>query len=227
MEAIILAGGFGTRLRQVVSDVPKPMAPINDNPFLVYILDYLSEYNFEKVILAVGHKSKYIKDYFKDSYKGMQIIYSEEDSPLGTGGAIKKAILECKTDDVFILNGDTYFDVDLLKMKNFHQQSKAEITIAVKKMFNYDRYGSVIINDNKVINFIEKKSTKEGIINGGIYLFNKKLMCEVTDEIFSFEKVILESLKYNIYAFESNGYFIDIGIPDDYRKAQGDFINER
>jgi D-glycero-alpha-D-manno-heptose 1-phosphate guanylyltransferase len=227
MEAIVLAGGFGTRLSHIVSDVPKPMALVNGKPFLVYILNHLKEYNFKKVVLAVGYKSDSIKNYFKNSYKDMEIIYSDEDTPLGTGGAIKKALQKCNANSILITNGDTFFDVNLAGMKTFHNIHNGCITIAVKTMYHYDRYGSVIVKDNKVIKFIEKKETEQGIINAGMYYINKQIFCDINNECFSFEKMILESLKYDIYAFESNGYFIDIGIPEDYYRAQKDFANER
>lgn len=227
MEAIILAGGFGTRLKHIVSDVPKPMAPINNKPFLEFILDYLKKYNFSKVIMAVGYKSKYIKEYFENSYKGMEIVYSDEDNPLGTGGAIKKALLNTGEERIFILNGDTFFDCNLNEMRITHESSTCDITIAVKKMDDYSRYGSVVIKDNKIIKFVEKQKTNEGIINGGIYLINKKIFDEIQEKEFSFEQIILESLMYSMCAYESNGYFIDIGVPEDYYKAQKDFAHER
>lgn len=228
MEAIILAGGFGTRLNHIVSSVPKPMAPVNDRPFLVYILDYLAKHNFKKIILAVGYKSECIKDYFKNSYKNMEIIYSNEDVPLGTGGAIKKAISKCESEKIFIFNGDTFFDVDLKEMDKINRELESDITIAVKQMFNYDRYGSVFLNEyREVIKFSEKKHTEKGFINGGVYLIDKAIFNNIYEDSFSFESDILESLKYKISAFESEGYFIDIGIPDDYEKAQKDFYNER
>lgn len=227
MEAIILAGGFGTRLQHIVADVPKPMAPINNKPFLVFILDYLKKYNFTKVIMAVGYKSSSIKNYFKNSYKGMEIIYSDEDNPLGTGGAIKKALVNSDKDKIFILNGDTFFECNLNEMRITHENSSCDITVAVKMMNDYSRYGSVVIKDSKIIKFVEKQKTYQGIINAGIYLINRKIFEEIQEVEFSFEQLILESLKYSMCAYESNGYFIDIGIPEDYYKAQKDLANER
>lgn len=227
MEAIVLAGGLGTRISHIVSDVPKPMALINEKPFLKYILNYLYKHNINRIIIAVGYKSEIIKEYFRESFKGIEIVYSDETSPLGTGGAIKKAISLCKNQEVLIINGDTFFDVDLEKMRIEHQKSSYDITIAVKEMKNIERYGSVIIQDNKVIEFIEKQKISKGKINGGIYLVNKDIFNDIHEEVFSFEQTILESLNYAIGAYESFGYFIDIGVPDDYYKAQRDFENER
>lgn len=161
MEAIILAGGFGTRLQQVVSDVPKPMAPINQKPFLEYILDDLKRKGISKIVLAVGYKREIIKNHFKEEYKGIKIKYSEENLPLGTGGAIKKALSYCETDDIFILNGDTFFDVDFIKMKRKHQKNHNDLTIAIKEMEKIDRYGTVIVKNEQIIKFEEKNIEKK------------------------------------------------------------------
>ena len=218
MEAIILAGGFGTRLKHVVSDVPKPMAPINDKPFLEYIFEDLNKKGVTHVVLAVGYMKEKIEEYFKYQYKNIEISYSEENSPLGTGGAIKKAVSKCREEDIFIINGDTFYDVDLEKMRKFHIENKSSLTIAVKEMENFDRYGSLIIENNKIIKFEEKKPMSKGKINGGIYLIKKNIFQGIEQESFSFEKEILENEKIEKYAYESNGYFIDIGIPEDYYK---------
>lgn len=223
MEAIVLAGGFGTRLSHIVSDVPKPMAPVCRQPFLKYIFDYLSKSGVKHIILAVGYKSEIIQEYFGDSYNEISITYSFENTPLGTGGAIKKALECCKEDNVFIINGDTYFDLDLKGMNALHIEKNSSLTIAVKPMSKFERYGAVVIEDDIIKKFEEKKPTLEGKINGGIYLINSKIMSLTHEKSFSFEKVILESGLVEIYAFESNGYFIDIGVPEDYYKAQIDF----
>ncbi len=227
MEAIILAGGFGTRLKHIVSDVPKPMAPINNKPFLMHILDYLKKYNCTKVIMAVGYKSISIKEYFGNSYSGIEIVYSDEDNPLGTGGAIKKALMNTDEEEIFILNGDTFFNCNLNEMRIIHESSSCDITIAVKRMNDYSRYGSVVIKKNRIIKFVEKQKTNEGLINAGIYLIDKKFFEKIEEIKFSFEQIILESHLYSMCAYESNGYFIDIGVPEDYYKAQKDFANER
>ena len=216
MEAIVLAGGFGTRLKEVVSDVPKPMAPVNGKPFLEYLLKDLSKKGIKHAILAVGYKKEIIKEYFKNKYEDIEITYSEELVPLGTGGAIKKALKLVKEEDVFIVNGDTFFDIDLKGMKEFYTEKKSTLTVAVKEMENFDRYGSLIIKKNKIIEFEEKKKKDKGKINGGIYLIKKDLLSRMEKENFSFEKEILEAKKVEKYSYESKGYFIDIGIPEDY-----------
>lgn len=226
MEAIILAGGFGTRLSKVVSDVPKPMAPVNNRPFLEYLLDDLNEKGIKKVILAVGYKKEIIKNYFKNKYKELEIIYSEENTPLGTGGAIKKALMLCKTENIFIINGDTFFDVDLKGMYEFHKEKNSKLTVAIKEMENFDRYGSIILSKDKIIKFEEKKYVDKGYINGGIYLLNKDILDNIEKKTFSFEKDILENEEFKMerYGYSSEGYFIDIGIPEDYHKFCGEKI---
>jgi len=223
LEAIVLAGGFGTRLKEVVSDVPKPMAPVNGKPFLEYLIKDLGEKGIRHIILAVGYKKKIIKEYFKNRYESIEITYSEELTPLGTGGAIKKALKLAKEEDVFIVNGDTFFDIDLKRMKEFHTENKSILTVTVKEMENFDRYGSLIIKGNKIIEFEEKKKKAKGKINGGIYLIKKDLLNRVEKENFSFEKEVLEDKKIEKYSYESEGYFIDIGIPEDYFKIRKQF----
>ena len=219
MEAIVLAGGLGTRLRSVVSDVPKPMAPINDKPFLEYILEFLNNQNIKKVILSVGYKWEMIKDYFGDKYKDIELVYNIEKEQLGTGGAIKDSLRLTKSDKVYVLNGDTFFNIDLSKMKLDNNL----IEIALKEMKDFDRYGVVEIDENRYIrNFKEKSYYNQGFINGGIYLIKKNIF-EKFDlpKKFSFEKFLennFQNLKAKGKVF--NSYFIDIGIPEDYEKAK-------
>lgn len=227
MEAIILAGGFGTRLQHIVKDVPKPMAPINNKPFLEYIIKNITNNGVEKIVLAVGYKKNSIINYFGDKYKNIVIKYSVEDTPLLTGGAIKKALKLTEERQIFVINGDTYFDVNLFAMLKMHERRNSEITIAAKKMDNFDRYGNIITKCDKIINFEEKKYCKSGFINGGIYCINRACLDKIYLKSFSFEKDFLEKyyVKGNFYVYKSDGYFIDIGIPNDYFKAQKDFIN--
>lgn len=225
MEAIVLAGGFGTRLNHIVNGVPKPMAPINGKPFLEYILDDLSNKGISKIIMAVGYKHELIIEYFGELYKGIAIDYSVEESPLFTGGAIKLALRMCQNQDVFVINGDTYFNVNLLEMKDAHQRYAADLTIATKKMFEFDRYGTVESMDSRIIQFKEKTYQESGFINAGVYLMNRNILEFVAEDKFSFETDFMEknANKIKIFEYNCNGYFIDIGIPEDYYKAQLDF----
>lgn len=214
MEAIILAGGFGTRLQSVVSDVPKPMAPINGKPFLEYILLYLKKYGIDKVILAVSYKKDIIKNYFKDSFYGIKIRYSEENEPLGTGGAIKQALDLAINRHVYVFNGDTFFDFDIRKM-NLRNSC---IQIALKKINNSSRYGVVKINNGIVSEFCEKIYEECGFINCGTYLLSKDLFTGFKlEKYFSFEYFLAKYVnELNIETIIDDGYFIDIGIPEDY-----------
>lgn len=226
MEAIILAGGLGTRLRSVVSEVPKPMAPINDEPFLNFIFEELSYYGFSHAILCVGYKKEVIMDYYGSKYKNIDITYSIEDKSLGTGGAIKKAMTYCKEDMVFVLNGDTIFKVDFRKMASLNQ-----ISIACKYLENFDRYGEVKIDDNDLIlSFEEKKHVEKGYINGGIYYLPKNIFDNFKlEEKFSLEQDFFAPYmsSLGIKAYKTNSYFLDIGIPEDYNKAQTDFKKKK
>lgn len=224
MEAIILAGGFGKRLAHIVSDVPKPMADIEGRPFLEYLLGYLSQNKVTKVVFAVSYKREFIMNYFGNKYLNIEIHYSEEVEPLGTGGAIKKALSLCTGDNIFIINGDTYFDVNLEDMLRYHTSNNALVTIACKSLKDFDRYGTVLLDSSsgKIVSFVEKGKVTEGLINGGIYLLKREIFDKLDSERFSFEKDFLEkSLHENkIFSYLSDGYFIDIGIPDDYFRAQ-------
>lgn len=224
-EAIVLAGGFGTRLRQVVSNVPKPMAPMNDKgtPFLAFVLDQLARQGIEMVILSVGYMAEVIQEYFGDSYAGMKLRYSVENEPLGTGGAVKRALALCSVENIFVLNGDTYFDIDLPAMAQKHRETGADFTLAAREMADFDRYGALEMTaDDRVIAFLEKKYCAHGYINGGIYCMKRAIFADVKKETFSLEKDFLEEKvdELHITACKSSGYFIDIGIPEDYRLAK-------
>ena len=225
-ECIVLAGGFGTRLQTVVADVPKCMAPINRKPFLKYLLDYLVKEGFNRVILSLGYKSEIVIDWLKSCNYEMQIEYVVEKEPLGTGGAIKYAATKIYQDAFFVFNGDTYFDIDSETLLNKHIQTGADISIGLKHLYNIQRYGTVNMGvNNRIKNFIEKRPLSEGLINGGIYILNRKVLDDIKQSSFSFEKEILEKeinqLIVSGYIF--NCYFIDIGVPEDYQKMNLDF----
>lgn len=226
MEAIVLAGGFGTRLAHIVSDVPKPMAPVCGHPFLEYILRDLSSKGIMRVILAVGYKADCIERFFQDRFEGMELVYSLEEKPLFTGGAVKMALSRCRDENVFIVNGDTFFDVDLAAMAKCHQATGAVLTVATKEMEHFSRYGTVESDESgRITAFREKKPCRRGAINGGIYLLKRNALEEIPREKFSFEQEYMEAKVGAVpfFAFPSSGYFIDIGIPEDYAKAQEDF----
>lgn len=222
-EAIILAGGMGTRLRSVIQDIPKPMAPIGETPFLSYLLDELQQQGIRRVVLSTGYKHEVVEEHYGNSYKGMELLYSVEESPLGTGGAIRKALQLINSPHALILNGDTMFRLDLQAMYRFHIENQSDFTLALKKMEDSQRYGVVETANNRVVRFREKAERKAGSINGGIYLLKKEILLKKDfPERFSFEKDFMEAyfMELKVMAFVADGYFIDIGIPDDYAKAQ-------
>ncbi|RTI88589.1 D-glycero-D-manno-heptose 1-phosphate guanosyltransferase [Campylobacter jejuni] len=215
MKAIVLCGGLGTRLKSVIKDIPKPMAPINNKPFLEFIFTYLKKQKIDEIILAVSYKYEIIQEYFKDEFLDIKVRYSIEKDPLGTGGAIKQA-LELIKEDSLVLNGDTFFDIDLNKMK----LNESKICLALKKMNDFDRYGSVELDKmGNITSFKEKQYLKQGFINGGIYLISKDIFQDFhLESKFSFEEFLQENyknLKARAEIFED--YFIDIGIPEDYK----------
>ncbi|HAN0618297.1 TPA: nucleotidyltransferase family protein [Campylobacter coli] len=215
MQAIVLAGGLGTRLRSVVQDLPKPMAPINGKPFLAFVLEYLKKQGTTEIILSVSYKYELIQEYFKDEFHGMKIHYNIEKELLGTGGAIKDA-LKFIQNQAYVLNGDTIFDIDLKKLA----LNDSKICIALKQMQNFDRYGTVNVDNQGIVtSFEEKVFKKRGLINGGIYLLKKDIFDNFDlEKKFSFEKFLQENfelLKIQTQIF--NDYFIDIGVPQDYK----------
>ncbi len=221
---IILAGGFGTRLRSVVADLPKCMAPINGKPFLAYVIDHFQQRGITNYIFSLGYKHEVIEQYLNDQYSTINIQYSIEEEPLGTGGAIKKACSLAKNKNVFVTNGDTLFKANTSALQNFHLQKNADCTLALKPMKNFDRYGVIELNeDDSIKSFNEKKFYKEGLINGGLYMLNVEIfLSEPFPDKFSFETAYLEKFyaQHKIYGIVQDEYFIDIGIPEDYARAQ-------
>lgn len=223
-EVIILAGGLGTRLRSVVSDVPKCMAPVAGKPFLWYLLKYLSHFDVERVVLSVGYLRDVIIDWIDENGDEFPFgfDYAIETTPLGTGGGIKLALEKCFSNDVIVINGDTFFDVDLDGLYGQHRLYPASITLALKPMGHFERYGNVLVNNGLITDFEEKKHCEKGLINGGVYVINRlNDMFNGLPERFSFETGVLQPqcVKGNLYGVVQNGYFIDIGIPEDYARA--------
>lgn len=222
--AIVLAGGLGTRLRSVLQDLPKPMAPIGERPFLSYLLHSLEAYGIEETILSVGYRREAIVEHYGESYGRMRLRYAVEEEPLGTGGGIYLACRMTDDEDVLILNGDTLFDVNLKSLVAAHFNSTAAITLSLKPMRDFDRYGTVELDEEeRILAFHEKKPCTEGLINGGVYALRNDLWHRIAKaERFSFEKDVLERYLdvLDFRGYVSGGYFIDIGIPEDYARAQ-------
>ena len=228
-EAIILAGGFGTRLKSVVFDVPKPMALVNDKPFLDYQLLYLKHYGIKKIILSVGHLHEKISSHYGNNFEGIDIDYAIENAPLGTGGGIRLALEKCDSRNILVLNGDSFFDINLNSFYSQHNTFMSDCSLALRKVEDAGRYGTIKQGSNCVITSFKEKSgeTSPGLINAGIYILNKEVYLQKTPagKNFSIEKDFFEKKlnELNIFGFPYNSYFIDIGIPEDYTKTQDDF----
>ncbi len=228
MEAIILAGGFGTRLKNLVSDVPKSMASVNSKPFLEYLLNFLSGQGIQKVILSVGYMNDTIQSHFKNQYKNILITYAIEEEPLGTGGGMLNALKNIEGERAVVLNGDSMFRIDLHALHNLHEANNADITLALRYFEDTSRYGSVNIDQAKqIVGFKEKQpEAGPGYINGGIYLLNKNFFTQNKfPDKFSIEKDCFEKYysRSRMFSYPARGYFLDIGIPEDYIKAQDEF----
>jgi len=228
MEAIILAGGFGRRLKNLVNDVPKSMASVNGKPFLEYLLNFLSGQGIQKAILSVGYMNTTIQSHFKNYYKSILITYAIEEEPLGTGGGMLNALKNVEGSRAVVLNGDSMFRIDLHALQNLHEVNNADITLALRYLEDTSRYGSVHIDQAKqIVGFTEKQpDSGPGYINGGIYLINKEFFVanqfpeKFSVEIDCFEKHYSRS---RMFGYPARGYFLDIGIPEDYMRSQDEF----
>jgi D-glycero-alpha-D-manno-heptose 1-phosphate guanylyltransferase len=230
MEAIVLAGGLGTRLRSVINDRPKVMALVSGRPFLEYVILFLKKNGVTKFIFSLGYQSDKIIEFVTTSNLDIDYEFSIENIQLGTGGAIKKSLEFTNNENILVVNSDTYFNFDLMSMMLQHKLNNADFTIALKLLKNFDRYGTVEINDQlRISSFIEKKYTSDGFINAGYMILNRRKFNENTNNYpvsFSVETDLLQKIsKLNIYGFKSTGFFIDIGIPEDYNFAQQNLVN--
>lgn len=226
-EAIVLAGGQGTRLKSVVSDLPKCLAPVAGRPFLAYLLDFAQKQGIDKFIFALGYKTEFIEMFVQQYLPRGSYIFSVEEEPLGTGGALYKACQLISGSSSTVLNADTFFGVSLLNLSIIHELRKAACTLALKPMKSFDRYGAVELNNQVITGFSEKKYHATGLINGGIYALSKEAFLKKSfPPVFSFEEDYLqkEYLKREIYGLVSDKYFIDIGIPEEYHRAQTELI---
>ena len=227
--AVILAGGFGTRLQSVVRDVPKPMAPVNGQPFLNYQLRYLKHYGIKHICLSVGYLHEKIRDYYGHAFEGLTIQYSHELEALGTGGGLRQAFEMLDDQKVLALNGDSLFEVDLHKFQSAHKDSGACVSLALRKVEDASRFGTIQFdNTGRITSFQEKTEVhQEGIINGGVYIFDRETLIHHSAPAtnFSIEKNFFETHLQTlpIFGFMSTGYFIDIGLPAELEKAQHDF----
>lgn len=225
-EVLILCGGEGKRLRSMISEVPKPMAPIGEKPFLDYLIRAIEKQGFKNFCFLSGYKSEQIEEYFKKQFSHLNLRFSVEEIPLGTGGAIVKAIQHTDINNFLVINGDTFFDIDLA---GFESSWKPEtFKIALRFVSDVSRYGKVeIADDGQITSFVEKNAiagSSSGLINGGIYYFSKELLTlgAVEEKFISLEQEIFPAILKTgkMYSQVFIDDFIDIGIPEDYIRAK-------
>ncbi|GLS03830.1 D-glycero-D-manno-heptose 1-phosphate guanosyltransferase [Chitiniphilus shinanonensis] len=222
MEAIVLAGGKGTRLREVVSDVPKPMAPISGQPFLALLLNHLAEKGISRVVLSIGYMAQVIQDYFGETYAGLEIDYVVEPQPLGTGGAVRLALEKIRSDHVFIFNGDTFLDLEISEIEALWIKERKPLIVG-REVNDTSRYGRLLTEGSVATGFTEKGVEGPGLINGGCYVLQAHQLDEfLVGSNFSFELDFLApAVKQRQFGvFITHGKFIDIGIPEDFHRAQ-------
>lgn len=223
LTAAILAGGLGTRLRSVVSDCPKVLADINGRPFLAYLLDQLATAGIKRVVLCTGFQASLVRDVLGDDHGGLQLSYSEETAPLGTGGALRLALPSLNSDPVLVLNGDSYCDVDLGAFSQFHQERQAEATVLLTQVPDVARYGKVRVDaEDRVLGFDEKGGTGPGWINAGVYLVEQSLLIGIPEgRSVSLEREMFPAwIGRRFYGCRQAGRFIDIGTPESYAQAK-------
>ena len=222
IEAIVLAGGLGTRLRHVVPDEPKVMAPVHGRPFLEIVLASLARKQCSRVVLSLGYKSERVVGHFGATFAGMPLAYEIERTPLGTGGALRRALSHCTSDHVFVLNGDTYLDLEVADIEEQWHRHRLPIIVA-REVDDAARYGRLNVAAERVTSFVEKGVPGRGLINAGLYVLPSDIAREFPPmEVFSLEQDFLAKVvSRSVYrCFVSRGYFIDIGIPEDYARAQ-------
>lgn len=228
MKAILLVGGLGARVKHILPNVPKPMADISGRPFLEYLLDYLIISGITEVIFSVHHLKEKIIDHFGDSYKGLKISYAVETELLGTGGAILNSLKYVGYDDKFIvMNGDSFQTIDFEK---FYQESKdSNLALVLRQVEDTYRYGRVEVSGNKISSFREKGVSGKGLINAGCYLIDSKWFKSLNlPDMFSIEQDVIAKNAQEIHIdyFLADGYFVDIGTPEDYQRAQTEVLEQ-
>ena len=219
---MILAGGLGTRLKGILGELPKPMAPINKLPFLHYLLNYLFNQGVKEVFLCVGFQHEVIVRYFGDHFRDIKIFYTIEKELLGTGGAIMPVLSKWK-EPFFLLNGDTFFEADLKSFSEAFFKLRPLASLSLKPVFNQDRYGAVQLDGQQITAFTEKKFIESGWINAGVSILTSEIFeGKLPGDVFSYEKDLFEkkAASHFLHGFVQDEYFIDIGIPEDYERAQ-------
>ena len=233
MEAIVLAGGLGTRLASRLHGLPKPMAPVAGRPFLEILLTQLRRSGCSRVLLSVGHQHSVIQDHFGAAFGGVSLDYVVESVPLGTGGAIRLALAHAREESVLVLNGDTFLDADYADLLRFHAAEGTAVALAVVHRDDVSRYGSVNLEGKRIVGFEEKGSCgpgqaragpiNPGWISAGTYVLARNLAWpSALPKKFSIERdfFVPEVARLRPAAFKVDGFFLDIGIPEDLDRAQ-------
>ena len=223
MKAIVLCGGFGTRLGDLTRKTPKPILPVAGKPFLEHVLDQIILAPIDEIILAVSFEWEKIKLVIGNSWRGVPVTYSIESQPLGTGGAIKLAMTSAQIKEALVFNGDTLLKVNPDELRVFSEKNHADVGIALKVMDDCARYGSVSIDEsNRIIEFSEKGNQKAGLINSGVYYLRNSILDQIKQNKFSFENEFLVPMSNRLifYGMKTVAYFIDMGVPDDFYRAQ-------
>jgi len=224
IDVLILCGGQGSRLKEVVSDRPKPMAEIKGRPFLDLLIEYLTGFGMNRIILSLGHMAEYIKDYYGTTLKpSLDIRFICETKPLGTGGAIKNAQTLISGSPFLVMNGDSFCPADLKKFYEFHRREKALLSMVLTELDGPEDFGSVSIDSsNRIIEFMGKKRKEKTWVNAGIYLFEKKLLSGIpADTFYSLEHDLFPLLAgKEFFGYVTDGKLIDIGTPERYEQAK-------
>lgn len=225
-ETIILAGGFGTRLRDVVTDVPKPLAPVAGRPFLAWLLDRLAAQGMRRCILATGYMADVVEHAIGTRWAGMDIVHSVETMPLGTGGAIRRAASLLHGAEAHVLNGDTWLAYAPAALEQATRDAGATLGLALAHVADVGRYGAVDTRAGIVTGFREKGGIGDGWINAGCYFLTANAIAALPEvQAFSFESEVLLPMAAagKVAAWTDTRDFIDIGVPEDYRRAQRQF----
>ena len=227
MKAIVLAGGLGTRLRERVPELPKPMAPVAGHPFLEYVLDRLVAGGVREIILSIGYRADVIMAHFGHAYRDAVVSYAVETEPLGTGGAIAHALRGKGNDPVLVLNGDTLLNIDYGELIRWYARAPTQVAMVLREVPDVARYGSVLMSGERVSGFVEKGKSGPGLINAGVYVVQPGVFETFgLSGKFSFEADFLQRHCDVISprAFLTDAYFIDIGVPEDYDRAQRELL---
>lgn len=230
ITTVILAGGLGTRLRSVVTDMPKVLAEVCGRPFLTYVLDQLADAGVQQVVLCTGYLGEQVYDVLGDSYKNLILTYSQERSPLGTAGALRLASSLMRSDPVLIMNGDSFFQADLLAFYNWYCQQQPDCALLLTQVADTQRFGRVHADsDGKILSFTEKGQPGPGWINAGVYLLSQRVLQTIpAQKTISLEQDMFPVwVGQNFYAYRQAGAFLDIGVPESYAAAAHFFSSER